>query len=298
MREIAYLILAHADPAHLGRLVNALGYRAHFFIHIDAKTQIDPFLSLKLPRNVVWLKKRFQVSWAGISMIDATLALIEAALVSNRNYSHLILISGADYPIKPARDIFDLLAANPKHEFIQYIDMRADCHYYRHLDRKWFREPLWRSASGYLRMVDRAARFGARQLRLPNRWHADVIPYFGSQWWALTPGCCRHILRYVADHANYREINRCTFSPDEHFIHTIVGNSPFADCSDGLQKFQERGVWRLANLHLIHESLSKWYTLDDWHDIQSSTKLFVRKVCSEKSLPLIEAIDSKILGTH
>ena len=86
-----------------------------------------------------------------------------------------------------------------------------------------------------------------------------------------------------------------TFSPDEHYIHTIVGQSPFLAFFNGVQPFQGRGTWRLANLHLVDQSLAKWYTVADWETIVSSDRLFVRKVRSKDGKDLVERIKQELL---
>ena len=47
--RIAYLILAHDDPAHLARLVRALSHgEDRCFIHLDAKASVDRFAASKM----------------------------------------------------------------------------------------------------------------------------------------------------------------------------------------------------------------------------------------------------------
>lgn len=100
MKKIGYLVLAHADPGHFEKLINALNYNAKFFVHVDAKSNIKEFQSLSLPGNLTFLQNRVCVSWGGISIINATLRLIEYALNNGEDLAHLVLISGSDYPIK------------------------------------------------------------------------------------------------------------------------------------------------------------------------------------------------------
>lgn len=91
-------------------------------------------------------------------------------------------------------------------------------------------------------------------------------------------------------------MNCHTFSPDEHYFHTLIGNSRFDAYADGLQDFQGVGTWRLANLHLIDPSLSKWFTLQDWDSIKNSDKLFVRKIRSLDGAELVDRIDKELLA--
>jgi hypothetical protein len=143
-KKIAYLILAHTDPEHLHRLVKALDCHADFYVHIDKKSSIGDFLFLKNICNVFLTKQRVSVTWAGISMVDAICNLIVAALANKKSYSHFVLISGSDYPIKPAEFIVEFLNNNDKCEFIKYIDMRESPeHYLKQVYRKWFVEPIY-----------------------------------------------------------------------------------------------------------------------------------------------------------
>lgn len=295
MKQIAYLVLAHADPAHFEKLINAIDYNARFFVHLDAKSNIDDFKKISLPQNLIFINNRVSVAWGSISMIDATLRLIESALNSAEDFSHFVLISGADYPIKQNRIIYETFIKNPQHEFIKYIDMRESPHYVSHINQKWFKIPLLQTSNKILSLADKTVRSLGNKLALRNHWDASIIPYFGSQWWALTPPCAKYVLDFVKENPDFYDVNKYTFSPDEHFFHTIVGNSPFREKSDGVQKFVQRGTWRMANLHIIHSSLSKWYAMKDWDNIIVSDKLFVRKLNTAVSGELVNSINEKIL---
>lgn len=296
MKRIAYLVLAHADPKHFQRLTNAIDYKAKIFVHLDAKSNIKEFKSLSLPESVQFLEERVSVFWGSMSMIDATLKLIEAALKSEEEFSHLVLISGSDYPIKRSDFIYETFAKNPNHEFIKYLDMRESPHYFRHIRQKWFRTPLLHTSNKALKFIEEGIRYVCNhKLRFKNSWDKSIIPYFGSQWWALTPNCARYILEYVDKNPRFYAMNKYTFSPDEHFFHTIVGNSHFKEKSDGVQEFKQRGTWRMANFHIIATTLSKWYTMNDWNKIIASDRLFVRKLNSTVSHELTDNIDKELL---
>ena len=296
MKKLAFLVLAHADPQHLGQLVSALDYRSDVFIHVDKKSDISPFRSAVRAGNVRFLDQRVSVAWAGISMIDAQMALIMEALKSQEKYTHLMFLSGADYPIVPMRQIHQKLTENPNKQFIRFIDMRQSPDVYmKQISQKWFKEPWGRTKNKHLAFIDKAIRKVFSMMKIKNHWDTRMIPYFGSQWVALTPDCCQYLLDFQVNNPWFRRMNRHTFSPDEHYIHTIVGNSPFLESSDGIQPFQGRGTWRLANLHIVDKSLVKWYTEQDWEEITRSDKLFVRKVRSADGKELVERINRELL---
>lgn len=246
MKNIAYLILAHTDPTHLKRLVGRLTFHSQIFVHIDRKTDIRAFDVEAYPAHVIFLKERMHVRWAGYSMVEATLSLIREAMTNGQDFSHLVLLSGVDYPLHSAESLHRFFNAHAGHEFIKYIDMRnSPDHYLHHVQRKHFRDYVLLHNSKMGVIIGKVLMKLAASLRLKNPWNTAIVPYFGSSWWALTPQCCQYMLDYVSCNPGFVGMNRQTFSPDEHFFHTLVGNSPFAAHSDGVQPFEGRGTWRL-----------------------------------------------------
>ena len=295
MKKIAYLILAHSDPIHLGCLVNSISNDADIYVHVDSKANLADFIS-QCPSSVTFIENRTNIAWAGISMVDALLSLIKAALPFSARYSHFIFLSGSDYPIKPAKTINATFTSNPKKQFIKYINMRdSPEHYLKLVTKKHYLEPLLTTSNKILAFIDKAVRKLLRTMKLPNNWRKDITPYFGHTWCALTPECCEYIVNYHTENPWFYQMNKNTFSPDEHYFHTIVGNSKFAERADGIQTYKGRGLWRLVNFHLVCPTLQKWYTLDDWEQIITSDKLFVRKVNSSSSHALVKKINTTLL---
>jgi hypothetical protein len=290
-KKICYLILAHSDPTQLRELVTSLDYNAVFHIHIDRKVDIRPFRTLFEEDNVKFVQLRRNVAWADFSQVDATLLLIRQALATRDNLLKIVLLSGTCYPVKSAMSIYSFFESDGGKEHIKYIDMRESPKHYMHqICRQWFKKPFYDGSSPLLTFGDKAIRALLNMIKLKNFWQSNIIPYFGSQWWALSPKCCEFIIDYVKENTWYYRMNKKTFSPDEHFFHTIIGNSQFKLKSSGVQKFDGRGTSKLANLHLIHPSLSKWYTIDDLNEIERSDKLFIRKLRTGASSSLIDIL--------
>ena len=90
--EIVYLIVAHSNPDMLGRLINALdSKRAHFFIHIDKKTDISEFLPfIPIKQNVHLSENRIKVFWGGYSQVQATLNIMEEAINSGIDFKYAV----------------------------------------------------------------------------------------------------------------------------------------------------------------------------------------------------------------
>lgn len=129
METIAYLILAHNDPKHLSRLIKALDFKCDFYVHIDKKMDSESFHDAICLPNIYFINDRYSVSWGGISMVNAQLALITAANENGR-YSHLLFLSGADYPIQSKWTIHRTITADPNRQFVKYMDMRDSPEHY------------------------------------------------------------------------------------------------------------------------------------------------------------------------
>ena len=106
--KIAYLVLTHGMPDHLGRMVAALrDDDVRFFVHVDRKVPIEPFLPHRAA-DVDFLDERVPVYWGEWQMVDATLRLMERALeLADPDY--LVLLSGTCYPIRSNRHIRSVL---------------------------------------------------------------------------------------------------------------------------------------------------------------------------------------------
>src|SRR5207249_4162364 len=110
--KIAYLVLAHANPRHLERAIKALQSEScAFFVHIDRKSDIRPFSSIRSDQVFV-VEQRVPVYWGQFSQIEATLILLRRAIQHRDDFQYFTLISGADYPLRSAAYIHSFLAAN------------------------------------------------------------------------------------------------------------------------------------------------------------------------------------------
>ena len=297
--SLAFLILAHTDPAHLTRLLAGLPPEAYKVLHIDRKARsLDDFRSA-VP-NVHRVGKRHDVHWGAFSMVDATLELLRFG-VERTKAERFVLLSGSCYPLKPNAALVRFFDDRKQHEFIKFVDVRQSIHLER-LERFYIPED-WLSAvikiehPLLLKVLSRTASHALKPFR--RRWQTalpTLVPSFGSQWWAITRACAECVIE-ASTHLHELKFFRHTFAPDELFFHTIIANSRFREMAGGLQQYEGRGNWRLANLHLINKgSLTRVYTHSDWSEIAASNKLFVRKLTGADSGNLILRIERELRG--
>lgn len=315
--KIAYLILAHNDSKMLNELVKALNYKADFFIHIDAKSKMD-FHTLKKIKNVYFVK-RVDVRWAGYSMIEATLNLIERALEQKKDYKKLVLLSGQDYPLYSGKEIFDHL--NNNNNYIRgfnimnsgFDDVKKVVTGYFIYDIPFFKKSgilfrVVRRCINELSKLIHPKRSGKIKFSKTQNWNI----YKGSQWWALNEDFLRYTMTFLNSKNGkiLKKEMKHLFAPDEEFFHTIFFNSNFRNTNfyNGEEAFPTQlylnGAYKetafvasFANLHLLHPSLDKVFALNDLPYIKERMKspniLFIRKVRSENSELLIKRLNEK-----
>ena len=233
--RIAYLILTHSMPEHLGRLIAALrDDDARFFVHVDAKAGIEPFLRHRA-EDVEFLQARLPVYWGQWQMVEATLRLMRGAL-EPFDPDYLVLLSGSCYPIRGNTEIRRILG-NGTALFINSVPM-PDPRLSKPISRiERFR---FRSDRSMLANAVRAApvmvrgphpgRPLSRRWLLTRDWRRDLPlpPFAGSSWWALPRSAAHYVLEYAAQDPSVVRFFEHTRSPDEGFFQTVLSNSVFA----------------------------------------------------------------------
>ncbi|MEH6307510.1 beta-1,6-N-acetylglucosaminyltransferase [Olivibacter sp. CPCC 100613] len=309
-KKIAYLIAAHSDPEHLKRLVNALDYNADFFIHIDLKQQIEPFLEHINKPNVFFLEEedRIKVYWGGFSQVRATLNLLRRCLEKNDSnpleYKKVVFMSGADYPIKNNEYIHRFFDQHKVINFIRGMNItKANTKKYNYCVRNYLFFDFFAYNGSFTRLVRKGLNLVGSLLKKPNyivnRDNNKVDIYHGSSWWALNIDVIRYIENYASKHKEISKYFQYSLASDEKFFHTIFFNSDFS--SSNLYKGEEPYVpftSAFANIHIIDPTLKKWFDLDDFDKVKHTDRLFVRKVSSLYSRDLLDKIDGELLKIH
>lgn len=248
--KLAYLILAHNDPNHLKRLITKLDSKnVIFIIHIDSKSNIEQFQSIIFGDNKFFLRDRISISWAGFSMVEAMLMLINNALSSGFNFSHYIFLSGNDYPVWTADEIETFFFSNNRVEFIRAYDVTSSgCeHCLEKINRNWFFD--LRIKNNFVKKIVRTILNSIPQLHKKNEYldidgkKNDVM--FGSQWFAITPECAIYVIREIEVHPEIIEYFKHTLAPDEMFFHTIIFNSEFLSNTlyNKIEKYSPEWKW-------------------------------------------------------
>ena len=218
--RMAYILLTHKNIDHIYQLASGMPY-ANFYIHIDLKADLTAIKTQYTP-NVFFLEKRVDIKWAGFSMIQATINLIEYALQHDKKNEFFHLISGDDvilnkYNIWDDNQIFMECRESKEHRYrVRFNTPHADTAYQRTF--------IGKALTQFYKKLDRL---------LPIRGKF----YFGSQWFSIR----RNELEILMTSITGNDLNffRKKLCPDEHFFqYLVVKNNLLANLSkDGNKRF-------------------------------------------------------------
>lgn len=232
--KIAYIVLAHKNIPQLHALLRAIqGEQAYIFLHLDrlAGPELldETRTTLRDIPNLTFLR-RFASNWGGFGLVEATLAGIRAVLAED-GIDYAVLLSGQDYPIKPAAAFERLLAEHTGQSFMEYyrfpLPHWKDRGGFDRIERWYFSFPV--RENWFSRKMRRGMNRLMNTLWPARRFPAGFVPFGGSQWWCLHRDSLSYIADFVVMHPGFVRFFRAVRIPDEIFFHTILLNSPLAD---------------------------------------------------------------------
>jgi hypothetical protein len=223
-KDIAVLVLAHANPGVFERLVRALSHPSiAIFCHIDAKADLAAFRTQSCA-SVVFLEERVDINWGGYSMIEAELALFRAARRAGP-FAAYAVISGDCLPLFDNAALVASLASTP-HTLLCQLQLPKDNNYLR-LERIFLPDTSIGSFRGkryferYLDPADFPLIERAMAIyRNPER--LKIAYYKSSQWFSVSDELLARMFDYLAGNPLYEEIFRFTAMPDEAFFPTLL----------------------------------------------------------------------------
>lgn len=295
--RLAYVVLAHSDPALFGRLMRRLDDpRTASFVHIDAKAPIAPFRrEVSDLDRVRFVEPRVKVMWAGFSVIESTIRALEAALAeTSEACGHFVVISGADYPIASNDEILSFFAAHSGRQFIRRFDVAdsGDARQVWRLRGRHFRE--WADRFTFQRKPLYALE---QSLHLfPRALPVGIRFAIGSQWIAITRECAKFCVDRARSDVALVRFFRPVFAPDEIFLHTLVENSHFAESADPIEPYVDitriGGPFYYGNVHALVPKVPV-RTAEEARSIveERGQKLFTRKfssACSQEALDFLD----------
>jgi hypothetical protein len=291
--KIAYLFLVHNNPKLIRKTIERLSTPdCAFFVHVDAKANIDEFSFLQSD-NVRFTDKRVPVFWGEFSQVEGMLVLIRQALASIHHYDYLVLLSGSHYPLQSGAYIQNFFEASRGTEFMTLVQM----------PNEQAGKPLSRlntlrfpSDRPFLRFAFRLLAKVNLATRDYRKYFGNLKPYAGNTWWGLSREACQHIVDFHDRDHRVADFFVNSFASDESYFHTILGNSSFrARMRRNLVyedwKGQNAHPAMIKSEHISYFESMKEVCVEDHHG--PGELLFARKF-SDEDFRLLERIDTMI----
>jgi hypothetical protein len=285
----AFIVLAHTQPQQVARLAARLA-PLPVFLHVDAglrQTEWTAFRRATASLPSVSLLPRRRSGWASWGLVRAALDGISVALRDPR-WTHLMLLSGQDYPLWPADAIARFFVAHRDTTFMAHWRLPSR---------------LWGPSGGLDRVRYWHMPVAGRRLRapVPRRLPRGFQPYGGSMYWALTRGAAETLVEYVKRQRRVVRFYRHTWIPDEMFVPTAIMNSPACDsvANESLTFIR----WPAPGAR--HPSVLRCGDLEDLRRAAAGPsdvggygrcKLFARKFDPVIDAAVFERIDRELLG--
>jgi hypothetical protein len=225
MARIAFILLCHKDPeaiiAQAQRLTAVGDYMA---IHFDGRASNAHYRmirdALRDNPNVTFAKRRIKCGWGEWSLVQATLAAVQAAVDAFPRATHFYMLSGDCMAIKSAEYAHDFLDAADS-DYIESFDffesdwiktgMKEDRLIYRHFFNERNNKRLFYAAFNL-----------QKQLGLKREIPHDIQIQIGSQWWCLRRRTIEQILDFSRRRRDVMRFFSTTWIPDETFFQTLV----------------------------------------------------------------------------
>lgn len=276
--KIAHLILIHENPCQLKRLIQRLAHPdADFYVHLDFKTEISPFLSLQ-SKHVKFVANRVEVYWGAYSIVQATVNGLEEILRTGNNYDYINLMSGQDYPIKSTNDIHHFFRENPNKAFMHTLS----------IENEW-QEAIPRLTKYHLSNFTFAGKFTVEKwmnICLPSRIMPNNLVAVGrSQWFTITSVHAEYLINYLKENKNVKRYFQLTWGSDEFVFQTILFNSIY-------QKDMVNDNLRYIDWS-ENKASPKTFTINDLPILLNSGKLFARKFNENVDYHIINELDKQ-----
>lgn len=269
----AYLILAHKNWNQLMTLLSLLDDSHNdIFLHIDRYAADAPIEQLRasVKKTQLVFVKRIGCTWGDYSLVRAELELLKEATKTPHAYYHLL--SGQDLPLKSQDEIHFFFGSKPEAEYVvtkkspldgTHSPDRRQRYYFFFLRRNAFLDKTG-IAYLYLRRFQKLSIRVQKWLRVNRVKGMKEQLFYGSQWFSITDA----FARYLLSHREYIKRHfRWTFIPDEHFVQTVLMQSPF---KDRVAQVTTRYIdWKRGKPYV--------FTAADYELLRSSDCLFARK---------------------
>jgi hypothetical protein len=284
---ICFLLLVHKAPDQVSRLVEVLS-PCPVLVHVDSRVSgvvWSGFEEMAGRYSYVELVPRVRTGWASWGLVEAMLGAVQPFLDSG--CTHLVKMTGQDYPLRPVPQLAEFFAQNLGKSFVPHDKIPVG--FMGDKDGGWSRVRNWHLP------------VAARRVSIPmnRRPPEGVTPFYGAAEFVISAPLARWLLDEVDHRPELVKFFRRTWAPDELFVPSLAMTSPLAaDVSPANLWFTD---WTAGGPH------PKVFRRQDIDRLSAAAlgqagplpggqiKLFARKFDTASDSAVLDLVDRKLL---
>jgi Core-2/I-Branching enzyme len=292
---IGFVLITHDKPRQVLRLMAKLNAMFdHPLIVCHHNFSISYFPVDNLSNNIVFVNPHVQTDWGKFSLVEAMLQALQLMHKILPSLDWFILLSGSDYPIKPAAQISNDLASSEydvhiDHQHIDYFtlvnDWQRRC-YHRYCCAK-FPLPLLIKTPGRNRreLALKHPLLAAPFVPFSRKFHC----FAGGHWFCANRNAAEYLIEFhnakpaLANY--YRRLDPYVVFPDESYYHTIFCNAAHLKVSGNCWRFID---WTPQGCH------PKVLVFEDLPRMLASSAHFARKFDEDIDANVLDELDAVI----
>ena len=287
---VCFLLLTHRSPEQVKRLVDVVA-PCQVLVHLDAHAGRQvwaEFQELADEYGQLDLVERTATGWGSWGLVQATLNGLERAL--DLDCTHIVKMTGQDYPIRPIEEIAAFCKQSPASSWIPHDEIPVS--FLAEKDGGVARTKHWHMA----------VRGHAVSVPMNRRPPEGVTPFYGQAQLVMSMPLARWLVAEVRRRPELVRFFRRTWMPNELFIPSLAMTSPMAaDVSGANLWFTD---WSAGGSH------PKVFGREDIDELTAAalghagdlpggkTKLFARKFDLQVDTDVLDLIDERLLARH
>lgn len=292
--SIGFVLLTHTKPLQIYRLINTLNRMFNYPLIVCHHDFSKCDLSVNsLTKNVLLVRPYLQTEWANFTLVEATVQALQLMCEVPDAPDWVVLLSGADYPIKTAKQILDDLASNPYDAYIQYEQIT-----YKIYKDDLTPNMLWLKNS-YQRYCTKSFSFNLSkkyfaQLNLEIRLEHPLLTkaflpfsnklacFSGSQWFCTNRKAAEYIINFHSQKNALTLYYSNLKYTDESYFQTILANAPHLQLKNDRRRYID---WSNGGPH------PKVLVMEDLPNLIASSAHFARKFDIDTDSNILDELD-------
>ncbi len=292
--SIGFILLTHTKPLQIYRLINKLNSLFNYPLIVCHHDFSKCDLSVDtLSENVLFVRPHLETEWAGFALVEATVQALRLMYDVPEAPDWVVLLSGADYPIKTAKQILDELPSSSydayiQHEQITYETYKYDVRTSVLWQKNSYQRYCTKSFSFHYSKKD-SAHFNL-EICLENPlltkpflpFSKKLTCFSGSQWFCVNKKAAKYIIDFHSKKNALTSYYKKLKYADESYFQTILANASHLKVKNDRRRYID---WSDRGTH------PKTLLMEDLPNLLLSSAHFARKFDIDTDSNILDELD-------